>query len=218
VPNGIDFSFIPRFIQLELAAKPFRLIYAGSHALQNDLQTILKAANLLEAQGYGERIQIELIGDGPDKPRLQALARELGLSMVSFSPPVPKHEIYAKLAAADAYIVTMLNLNLYKYGMSFNKMYDYLAMGRPILFAGAASNDPVAESKAGWTLPPQDPQALAEGIKKMLALSYEERVTMGLNGRRFAEDIYDLRKLAIRLEAALEYALASSDDTASIEM
>lgn len=71
-----------------------------------------------------------MIGDGPLKPSLVEQASEMGLTNVSFEPPVAKSQIPALAAQADAFVIAVLNLpGLYRYGISMNKLFDYLAAG-----------------------------------------------------------------------------------------
>src|SRR6267378_5727507 len=95
------------------------------------------------------------------------LARELNLRNVEFRDAVPKSELHRVLEEADAFILSMRDLpELYRYGISFNKLCDYVAAGRPVLFAGNPSNNVVEEFQCGIVVPPENPQAFAAAIRK----------------------------------------------------
>ena len=104
LPNGID---------LRLAAEPtppsennqFTLMYAGAHGAANGLDDLLDAAKLLEQRAVRDRIRIELVGDGPEKQRLQLRVRDEEIGLVCFRDSLPKHEIYSTLQEADAFLM-----------------------------------------------------------------------------------------------------------------
>ncbi|MBV9155436.1 MAG: hypothetical protein JO097_04190 [Acidobacteriaceae bacterium] len=105
----------------------------------------------------------------------------------------------------------MKNLpGLYKYGISWNKLSDYLVAGRPILLAGNPAYNPVTVANAGLSAPPEDPEALAQAVKELIHLSPEVRARMGANGRRYALQTHDAVVLADRLEAILQARSESS--------
>ncbi len=148
-----------------------------------------------------------LLGTGPEKPRLQARARDEGLAAVEFLPPVPKREVYRTLAQADAFWVSSHDTSLWRHGISFNKLYDFMAMARPTVIGLDCPNNPIAEAGCGITVRPGDAAAMAAGLERMLAMGPGERRAMGLRGRAYVEAHFDVRILAGRFEGALREAL-----------
>ena len=104
----------------------FVVLYAGAHGMSNDLNVVLDAAKLLVDE---TKMQIVLLGDGKEKPVLQARAAQMGLSNVSFIPSVPKSGMPNALAAADTCIAILKPLEEYKTTYP-NKVFDYMAAGR----------------------------------------------------------------------------------------
>lgn len=184
-------------------------MYTGAHGVANSLDTILYAASILKKQGFEEKILFRFIGDGVEKNNLIELSSKLELQNVRFEDPVPKTIIFEKMEEADALIAVMKKTKLYRWGISFNKLYDYLAIAKPIVFGVQAYNDPVKEAEAGISVPPEDPQALADAIIQVYNLSDEERKVMGRRGRRYVEENYDFAKLAAKLEKVLLDCLES---------
>jgi glycosyltransferase involved in cell wall biosynthesis len=119
---------------------------------------------------------------------------------------VPKAEISRAMALADAFIYGLRDIPLYRYGISLNKLADYLAAGRPIIFFGRSSYDPVAEAQAGFSVPPGDPVAIAEAIEKLAALSPAERKLMGDRGRDYLLGHHNIPSLAERFLGILQTA------------
>lgn len=206
IPNGVDLSlFPPATPPREPEDAIFTLMYFGAHGQANGLNTLLQAMALLRRSPQGARIRLRMIGDGPQKPELMAQAAEDGLDNVSFEPQVAKRQIPYLAAQADIFVITVLDLpGLYRFGISMNKLFDYLAAGRPIVMASGAANNPVAEARAGLTVPPGDPQALAEAILQMAATPLAERQRMGAAGRQYVEQHHGFGQLAGRLAEVLD--------------
>jgi glycosyltransferase involved in cell wall biosynthesis len=203
IPNGIDMKSIPTPFLRKNNAK-FVVVYAGAHGLANGLDSILDTAAILKKQGWSERILFRFIGDGPYKARLVQRAYEEGLNMIQFEPYVPRSEVYFLLQEADAFIITLKGASLFgRYGVSPNKLFDYLASARPVIFAIDALNNSVAESGGGITVPPEDPDSMAKAIIKLANMSSQERWEMGLKGRHYAENNHDYARLTDRIEAIL---------------
>ena len=207
IPNGVDISRFPAYPPQE--RDDLTLMYFGAHGQANGLENLLAAMQMVETRAPDARIRLRLIGDGPLKRGLMESAARRGLKKISFEPPVPKDEIPKVAAEADAFVFNLINAPVFKYGISSNKLFDYLAAQRPILFCCASSNNPVEEARAGITLPPDEPEALAEAILKLAAMDAASRAAMGAAGRRYLEENYDMKKLAGRLAGALADSLAS---------
>jgi len=202
LPNGVDFRLVSQY-RPPKETSLLTVMYAGAHGLANGLDSILDTAAILEQDGWGDRVRFRLIGDGPEKVRLQQRATIEGIQIVRFEDPVPKNRIYGLLQEADAFIVTMRNISLYRYGISLNKIYDYLAVGRPIVFGSSAPNNPVAEACAGLTVQPENPREMAEAVKRLAAMSLSERIAMGQRGRAYVEKEHNFVRLAEKLEQVL---------------
>ncbi|MEM0488466.1 MAG: glycosyltransferase family 4 protein [Candidatus Bathyarchaeia archaeon] len=206
IPNGVDLS---RFGNLEppsAVAEIFKVMYLGAHGQANALDVLIHAAKVVQDRGFAE-IRFILVGEGPEKPRLMALAQELRLANVEFREPVPKNEVPTLLHTADATIFILHDITLYKYGISLNKLFDYLAAGKPVVIAGKPANNPVEEARCGLTVPPREPQALAEAVIKLYQMPREEREAMGRRGREYVEKHHNITRLAEHLEKALLQAI-----------
>jgi glycosyltransferase involved in cell wall biosynthesis len=208
IPNGVD---LRRFadVSAETIARPpdgpFTAMYLGAHGPANALDTLLAAAKILQQTG-DRTIRLVLIGDGQEKPRLQKLAQTWRLENVEFRDPIPQERVPRALAEADVLIFHLKRANVFRYGISSNKLFDYMASGRPVISAVEPSNNPVKEARCGLTIPPQEPKALAEAILRLSNMSKEERAAMGRRGRAYVEKHHSIPVLADKLIHCLEEA------------
>ncbi len=178
--------------------------YAGGHGVSNDLEALLDTATLLR----DDPVTVLLVGDGPEKPRLERLAAERGLDRVRFLDPVPKAAVPALLRRMDVLYLGLQPKPLYRFGISLNKLMDYMMAGRPIVNAAAAGNDPVAEAGCGITVAPGHPEATAAAIRRLAAMSPDERDTMGMRGHDYIRARQTYPVLAARFLEAIEAARA----------
>jgi len=208
VSNGIDLSLVPPLEEAERGDR-FTFMYAGSHGRTNALDVLLDAAALLRSRARPRRLDLVLLGTGPEKVRLQARARDEGLDEVRFLAPVPKLEVYRTLAQADAFWVSAQASDLWRLGISFNKLYDYMAMARPTVIGMDCPSNPIAAAGCGITVSPGDAAAMAEGMERLLAMDAPERQALGRRGRAYVEANCEMRILAERFAGALEGVLRS---------
>jgi glycosyltransferase involved in cell wall biosynthesis len=210
VPNGIDLDLLPP-VPEPAGRGPFTFMYAGSHGITNALDVLLDAAVRVQARrgGADPPVRLVFLGTGPEKPRLEARVRAEGIPGVVFLAPVPKQEVYQVLAGADAFLVSSRPAGLWRHGISFNKLYDFMAMGRPTVAGLDSPDNPIAEAGCGITVRPGDPAAMAEGMERLLAMGPEARRDLARRGRAQVEERFDLRLLAARFAGALDAARAT---------
>jgi glycosyltransferase involved in cell wall biosynthesis len=203
IPHLADLS---RYEELEpydgTIRERFTVMYLGSFVNFMAIEVILEAAKLLEDRGR-RNIRFVLVGGGTERERLARLAVDLRLQNVEFPGLVAKKDIARTMGGADAFVVTLKNVPLLRYGISLNKACDYLASGRPTILAGEPGYDPIREAGAGISVAAENPSALADAVEALKALPPEERVQMGRNGREYLERVHGMQVLADRLEKVL---------------
>lgn len=206
IPNGADPSmFDPSddgadFRRTHKLEEKFVVLYAGAHGMSNDLDVVLDAANLMKDS---PRIQIVLLGDGKEKSALQARAEALHLNNVTFLASVPKTEMPPALAGADACVAILKPLEEYKTTYP-NKVFDYMAAGRPVALAiDGVIRSVVEAAGCGYFAEPGNPAVLAEAVKK-LAGNPEGSKRMGLDGRRYLEEHFSREAIGEKLTSLLE--------------
>jgi len=218
VPNGIDVSRLddidgqlPSCVDMELKRLQgaFIVAYAGAHGLANRLDTVIDAA--AKCKGMGKTgVEFLLVGDGPDKPRLQQRAEELHLENVTFADRVDKALVLPLLARCNGGVIALTRTRLYEYGISPNKLFDYMLAGLPVVMAGDAPNNPVSSSNGGIVVPYDDADGMAKAILDLAADTDKAR-EMGLKGRQYVIKSHSSAHLASLMENALLEALGEAD-------
>ena len=206
IPNGADPGmFEPQANGLRFRKQlgldgEFIVLYAGAHGLSNDLGVVLQAADQLRAHS---EIRFVFIGDGMDKPALQAQSQTMDLPNVLFAPAASKSEMADVMAAADACVAILKPIELYKTTYP-NKVFDYMAAGRPVILAIDGVIRQVVESAgAGIFVPPGNPSAMAEAVLALSSDNLKARA-MGLAGRQCIEQFFSRHELAEKLYLLLE--------------
>lgn len=182
-----------RVLLEQLKKKGFFLLgFAGGHAISNALIYLLQAAEKIS----DEKAAVILVGKGMEKENLMEYAKEHNLSNIYFLPPVNKETVPDLLAYMDALYIGWNKQSLYRFGVSPNKVFDYMMAGKPILHSIEAGNDLVSEAECGVSVAAENPVAIAKGIKQLMSLSEDKRQKLGNNGRSFVVKNHDYRVLA----------------------
>lgn len=196
IPNGVDTRmFDPDATGGELREKlggagRFVVTYAGAIGLANDIPTILRAARRLKER---RDIVFWLVGDGAERPGLEALAREWGLENVRFTGPQPKATMKDVLATSDVCVATLRNIPMFRTTYP-NKVFDYMAAGRPVILAiDGVIREVVEKAGAGVFVPPGDDEKLAAAIVELQAAPERAR-QMGRAGREYVALHFDREK------------------------
>ena len=184
------------------------IIYTGALAPQNGLEVVLKAAFLIKNVNVNNDIKNEIVfifvGDGSEKNNLLRARDVYKLENMFFHSSIRRDLIPSLLSLADYAILHFATSSLGKYGINSNKLYDYLAVGIPVIFAVDSPNNPVKESGCGISIPPQNPEAIVKAIKFLMNLSYTEIENMKRKGREYMLKHHDLNKLAQYYLSVLE--------------
>jgi glycosyltransferase involved in cell wall biosynthesis len=199
LPNGIDLNGppprgdAPQAVREAARAGAFTVGFVGTLGKANAVETLIDAARLLDPDAFS----VVVVGHGPERERL--MARASPVPNVAVVAPVPKERVASVIRLFDACYVGYRRSPLYRFGVSPNKLYDYMAAGRPVLFAAEAANQPVQEADCGQTVPPEDPAALADAIRSLAARSPAERARLGANARAYVERHHSYDRLACEL-------------------
>jgi len=202
IPNGVDTALFGQPVA-PARTEAFKIIYAGAHGVANGLDVAIDAAKELQAKG-DETIRFIFVGDGTQKDVLKRKAESLSLDNVEFRDSVPKQQIPDVLSEANACFMHLRDMPVFRWGVSPNKLFDYMAAARPIIFAVNTSADPVEIAGAGLSIVPENPSALADAALSLSELSDEELEAMGRRGREYVLKHHTEQVLGARFLELLE--------------
>jgi glycosyltransferase involved in cell wall biosynthesis len=184
------------------SAGKFKCMYTGALGEANNIENLIFTAKLLRDKGYNDIIFI-IVGDGPERKRLVRMVEEFGIDNVKFYNPIKKESIPSLLANSDINIFNLKKIEILKYGISANKLFDYMCSAKPIIFACETKGDYVKDSECGISVEPENPRAIADAVIKLYNLSKEERELMGFKGREFVKANFDIPILVEKLEEVI---------------
>ncbi len=210
VKNGVDLDFFrpgrrddPLREELGLG-DAFVVSYIGTHGMAQGLTTLVEAADRLREE---PDLLFLLVGEGAEKEAVIALAREKGLENIRFLPQQPRDRIPALLALSDLVAVPLRRKALFTRVIP-SKIFEIMAAARPILLGVEGEAAVIVEAAgAGYPVPPEDPEALAEVVRRVRSDPDEAR-RRGAAGRAYVEREFDRNRLADRFLADLEELVA----------
>lgn len=173
------------------------VVYAGAHGPPNALEQVL---DLARVGGSDRPYRFLFIGDGVSKAALMARTAAEKIDFVRFLPRITKEQSRSAILEADACFIGWQPLPIYRYGISPNKLFEYMMASKPVLHAVGAEQEPVSLAGAGLRVPPGDPAALDEALRAMASMPRAEREEMGRRGREHVMRHYEWSVLGHRYE------------------
>ncbi|TSA14238.1 glycosyltransferase WbuB [bacterium] len=162
-------------------------IYVGSHGRANNLDYILNAAKALVSD---KRFKFLFVGDGNYKKMLVERARSEGIVNSIFLEPVPKKDLAGYIRASDVGLATLLDTPKLRTTYP-NKVFDYMACGRPTIVAiDGVIRSLVEDSGCGFFVDPNDPAELV-AILKSVVNDRENLKRMGERAFRYLRENFD---------------------------
>jgi colanic acid biosynthesis glycosyl transferase WcaI len=183
VINGVDLDrYAPVGRNMDLATEwdlqdKFVVGYVGTHGMAHALRNVLNAAEILRGE---DNLRFMLIGSGAERAQLMGEARRRGLDNVVFLPPQPKAMMPAVWSLCDVALVHLKDMPAFR-DVIPSKMFEAMAMGLPLLLAspdGEARRVLEADGAGVW-VPAENPQALAEASRRLMADADERRRLAG---------------------------------------
>lgn len=196
ITNGVDrTAAAAAAAPVPVPADAFVAMYVGAHGTYSSLATVLDAADRLRSDAA---IRFVLVGGGDQKPALQAAAAQRDLDNVVFIDPVPKQDVPAWLARANVCLIPYQDRALFA-GALPNKTFDYMGAAKPIIAAVPSGelSRLVETAHCGIAIPPEDPAAMADAIRRLAADS-ALATRLGDAGFAFVCANYDRTRLAER--------------------
>ena len=207
--NGVDTNlFRPELRDTELrrqfgAGEGDILVgYIGLHGRFQGIDAIIDAADRLKER---KNIKFIFIGEGVEKPRLEAMVRDKKLENIVFHASKPKSEIPAILASCDISSITLLTRMP---GTMPSKFYEALSAGAiPIVAEACEASVLVKKHNTGKIYEPMDGESFANAVIDVAEMSPQQRQEMRDNGRGLAMR-FDRDKLAAFVNETIEALVA----------
>jgi glycosyltransferase involved in cell wall biosynthesis len=205
LPNGFDFNDLkieplPKGIEEKIPKDKFIIGYTGTIGKNDTLEYLIDAAYKLK--DYKDIVFL-IVGKGMEENNLKNKAKDLGLNNVIFLPPVKKTQVQSVLKLIDVCYIGWERKNIYNYGISANKIFDYMYSAKPILHSYSGEDDLIKEANCGISVDAENLDAIVNGILKLYNLSQEERSKLGENGKEFLIKYHNYEILAKKLEGVL---------------
>lgn len=196
IPNGVNVERNLSIIPYNYPPNQFHIVYAGAIGEANEIDSLIYAANALSSK---EDIQFHIIGDGPKLETIKNLSNKFNLKNTHFYGSISKEAAIAMMNGANVLFFPLKDSPVFRFGISSNKLFDYLAAQKPIIFASNAKNNPVAEAHAGISVKSADIPAIVTAIQKLKNSSSEQLRSFGENGLNYVEKNHDIKTLTLKL-------------------
>lgn len=160
IPNTYDASRF-RYVPRRPHDGPARLLSVGRLSSEKGHDVLLRA--LAELRRAGTDAELVIVGDGPERPRLESLAATLGVSSaVRFEGTVLGEQLREALAAADLFVLPSRSEG---FGVV---LVEALATGLPVVATRSGGPADIVAPEDGVLVPPDDASALARGIAEAI--------------------------------------------------
>lgn len=206
INNGVDLSEYRRqeeeeqYADADLDRKDtFKVMYTGSMGTANAMYDILNAAERLKEQSD---IQFLLFGGGYLEDELKAYCQEKQITNVLFKGKVDKKYIPNILSKGDLNIMTGLSDRVSEYGLSMNKMFDYMASGKPVISNIRTQFDILEDNQCGITIEAGSAQEMADAVRKFYEMDASRYEAYCIHAAEAVKQ-YDFKYLTEELEQIL---------------
>lgn len=177
----------------------FKVVYTGSIRKVNNLGLLLDAAQKVT----NPKIRFLIWGGGDELESLRKRVEEEKITNVKFQGKVEKKYVPSIVCKADLNIAHNNPTPLFRFGISFNKLFDYLAAGKPVLSDFPCKYNPAVQYGAGMEVAEPTAENIARAIENCAQLSPEEYAQYVEKAKIAAND-YDFANLTKKLLAVIE--------------
>ncbi|MCU5783490.1 glycosyl transferase, group 1 [Alcanivorax balearicus MACL04] len=173
--------------------------YVGALSSYYCIDNLIGAARVLKDH---QDVHFRIVGGGEDLGKLKNLAFQYGLENISFTGKVSKDKVVEELERFDACYVGLKEVKANLYGISCNKIFEYMYAAKPIVASYITNYDPVQMAGCGVTIRSGTPEQLGEAILN-LKENPELARDMGKKGREFFDQNHDFKLIAGRYNELL---------------
>lgn len=198
IPNGIDENYLTSetlsdYIITQIPKNKFIIGYTGTMGMANALEYFIEASIILKNNA---KIHFVLVGDGYLKSEFQNQTK--GQDNILFIPKINKNKVQSVLKLFDVCYVGRYNNELYNYGVSYNKNFDYMLSKKPVLESSNLIKDSIELSRCGIIVKPESAQSIVDGIIEFYDMGKSKKVKMGLKGYEYVKKYHNFTSLSKR--------------------
>jgi len=198
IPVGADDTV---FRPVDEVTEGRTVLFYGTFVPLQGAATVVEAAHRLNS----DDVKFLLVGDGQDRPAVERLMIELGVTNVELVGPVPLETLPAVISGATICLGIFGDSDKAARVVP-NKVYECVAMGMPVITRSSPAIDSAFAESDLIRVPARDPKALADAIRSLLADS-NRRESIGAAGRLRYEERFCEVVIAETLEAVLTKAI-----------
>jgi len=192
ISNGVDLSLTKSLDEYKFNKEQFHITYAGSLGQANQLDVLVEAAASFE----GKDVEFHILGDGI----MLEVLKKMKTKNVHIYGALSKKDAISMMKGSDVLFFPLADSPVFKFGISSNKLFDYLASKKPVIFASNAKNNPIKEADAGISISAGSSQEIIMAVKRLQAMTPSERERLGENGFTYVSKYFTIPKLVDKLE------------------
>jgi colanic acid/amylovoran biosynthesis glycosyltransferase len=213
IPSPVDLASFPWRSERARGDGPVRLITVGRLVEKKGISDALAAVAMLRRAGRDD-IRYRVIGEGPERPRLEALARELGIAdIVEMPGALPSTQVAAELAAADIFLGPSITDSSGARDATIGTIKEAALVGLPVVATRHGGiPELIEDGVTGLLVAEKDPRALSEAVARLLDAP-EVWPELTRRARAAAERAYGIPSVAGRIDAVYREAVARRDAT-----
>ena len=196
ISNGYQLQDINQNVKLseeilkKIPKNKFIVGYAGTLGKANAMHYIIEAMN-----GLNDEIALCILGSGNEKKHLQELSTT---NNVVFIDKIPKTEVLAFLKHCDILYIGWYNSKIYNYGISAQKIFEYMFSEKPILMSGDFIDNPISLAKCGFVVPAENSDLIRDALIEIKEKPSELLEEIGNEGKAYLLENFTYQHLAQR--------------------
>ncbi len=205
--NNFKFTYLPNGIFLEELQNPsplnqetasqvpkdkFIIGYTGAMGMGDGLDLLIDVALELKASS---KIHFVFVGKGSEKERLKERVKSLELNNVTIIDAIPKKEVQNMLALFDVCYIGWEDKSIYKYGISANKIFDYMYSAKPIIHLFSGEGDLISKAQCGISINKHKSSLITKAILELYHSPKERLKAMGIRGKSFVLEHHTYSKI-----------------------
>lgn len=188
IPNGINLDEVENAEEISdkikecIPKNKFIVGYVGTLGIANALEYLIEAAGLLK---NNDEIHFVLVGKGGELKRLKNYCKKNALHNVTFIDAIPKVQVQSMLKLFDVCYIGAYKHAIYRYGVSANKIFDYMYAAKPIIYAIEDKKSLVELANCGLSIDAENSELIKKAILQLSLTTLEELDKMGANGKEY---------------------------------